>query len=183
MESASRFLRLRARYGDWFQSIISEWPSNCLWYRGRASFLTGAVWKPTERANSAAGAGDREARAVGTALNSRKTHAISKSGLVVGGKPPTTISRLSPLAAPPALAFYLRMPMTQLLCCTHDCSNDQRMPLLNFRHFERQNQLEYRYLACGDGTSAKIVLNISPLFGLIKWKRFSLSIWVVNFWH
>jgi hypothetical protein len=101
-------------------------------------------------------------------LNSRKPRAISKSGLVVGGKPPTTISRLSPLAAPPALAFYLRIPMTQLLCCTHDCSNDQRMPLLNFRHFERQNQLEYRYLACGDGTSAKIVLNISPLFGLIK---------------
>ena len=124
---------------------------------------------PVVRAGYAARrAGDREARAVGTALNSCKPRAISKSGLVVGGKPPTTISRLSPLAAPPALAFYLRIPMTQLLCCTHDCSNDQRMPLLNFRHFERQNQLEYRYLACGDGTSAKIVLNISPLFGLIK---------------
>ena len=39
MESASRFLRLRARYGDWFQSIISEWLSNCLRYRGMFSFL------------------------------------------------------------------------------------------------------------------------------------------------
>ena len=140
---------------------LSKAVSSCL------SILVGGC--PIVRVGYAARrAGDREARAVGTALNSRKPRAISKSGLVVGGKPPTTISRLSPLAAPPALAFYLRMPMTQLRCCTHDCSNDQRMPLLNFRHFERQNQLEYRYLACGDGTSAKIVLNISPLFGLIK---------------
>ncbi len=149
-----RFLRLRTRFCNANDVSLQFYSSQV---------------SPLVRAGYAARrAGDREARAVGTALNSRKPRAISKSGLVVGGKPPTTISRLSPLAALPALAFYLRIPMTQLLCCTHDCSNDQRMPLLNFRHFERQNQLEYRYLACGDGTSAKIVLNISPLFGLIK---------------
>ena len=60
---------------------------------------------PVARADYAARrAGDREARAVGTALNSRKARAISKSGLVVGGKPPTTISRLSP---PPVRQLFL----------------------------------------------------------------------------
>ncbi|MBB1168053.1 hypothetical protein FOS39_09265 [Lactobacillus paracasei] len=59
---------------------------------------------PIVRAGSAARkAGDREARAVGTALNSRKARAISNPGLVVSGKPSTTISRLTPLSASPTL--------------------------------------------------------------------------------